>query len=296
MIFLTNPELLESFDETGFEVDQGKDAVKGLHAKEFTGTLSKSGKQQFTVDRKALTTHTSLHVTGIGGSTADGNAIRSGFIMPGKSHNEETHLDVNHRGNVVADHRPTAPHLFAKDGKPLPAAVTANGKGGMDDDMDMWLLFNVILPTFENKPSVEVRQEPSWRNEPDNPFRRSDSADETLCFGDKDQHGPGTMRARPPVVICDGHSSHLTARMLDALHDLSTAELDGVKCTGRIKTIGLVLRVPRSSHWSCAACATLVPLDAGRGRRQLQRHQARVGLGKGKRFWTKLPWREPRKR
>ena len=44
MIKITHPELMMSFDETGFDVDQNKDSSKGIHVREDTGEKTKQGK------------------------------------------------------------------------------------------------------------------------------------------------------------------------------------------------------------------------------------------------------------
>ena len=129
----------------------------------------------------------------------------------------------------------------------------ANGKGGMSDKMATWLLFDAFIPTFEDTPSLNeeftVLEEPAWRCDKDNPFRRSNFADDVLCKGNVEKRGPGTTRLRAPVIVCDGHSSHLTVELLEAMADMQQfAILDGKKCTGKIKRMSLILRVPHSSH------------------------------------------------
>ena len=216
-----------------------------------TGEKTRAGKDGYTVDRVTKSTHASLRMTGVGGSTADGKSIRSAFIFPGATVNREFYEDIDHRNKVTKDLRPET-GLF-KDGKPVRSMVAAHGKGGMSDKMANWLLFDVFIPTFEDASGVgelfAVKEEPAWRLDEDNPFCRSDSADQTLWLGNKDKYGPGTMRKRCPVVVCDGHSSHLTCELLDAMADLTTAVSDeGVPYSGKIPSIALVSRVPHSSH------------------------------------------------
>jgi len=73
MVYITHPALLMSFDETGFDLDQGEDTTRGIHVKERTGRLNDNGTEEIVVNRITKVTHSSLRVTGVGGSTADGN-------------------------------------------------------------------------------------------------------------------------------------------------------------------------------------------------------------------------------
>ena len=131
----------------------------------------------------------------------------------------------------------------------------ANGKGGMSDKMAMWLLFNAFIPTFEDTPSLNeeftVLEEPAWRHDKDNPFRRSNSADDVLHKGNVEKCGPGTTRLRAPVIVCDGHSSHLAVELLEAMANMQQfVILDGKK--------HLPLRT------SPAQCPAFCPLHASR--------------------------------
>ena len=247
-IYITHADLIMSFDETGFDMNQTKDGGHGIHTKSPTGRMKKRGGRQVRMSRYTLAAHTASRVTGLGGSLASGESIIPGFVFPGQQHDYRW---CEEKGVPPEDHVPCSSIVDPKTHKKIPAVVTANGKGGMDNSMTPWLLLEVVLPTFEHSPSVgqefTMPEEPAWRYDTSHPFCRSDTADETL-YGGRDDTGalrrpPGSIQKRYPTCITDGHSSHLTQWLFAALQDLKAAGY-----LGPIEKLGFVLRPPHTTH------------------------------------------------
>ena len=240
MIHITHPDLIMSFDETGFDMNQTKDGGHGIHSKKPTGKMKKKGGVQMRSSRHTLASHNQSHVTGLGGSLASGDSIIPGFIFPGTGYDRRWTWEAT----VPAEqHVPCSSIIDPETHRKMPGKVVANGKGGMDNGMAKWLLLEIILPTFEHSKSVgttfKMPVEPAWRFDKNNPFCRSDTADETLCS----RGAAGTIQTRYPTCITDGHSSHLTQWLFAALQDLKAAG-----CEGPIERLGFILRPPHTSH------------------------------------------------
>ena len=239
MIFITHPDLILSFDETGFNLGQAGDGAHGIHTKTDTGKMKKSGGKLRAMNRYTVAAHSSTHVTGVGGSLANGDAMRPGFINAGKTYDERWTCNDRFTFETCV---PCSNIVDEATGNKLTPSIIGNGKGGMDNSLSLWVLLELLLPTFERSPSInqdfKVKAEPAWRYE-EGPFKRSATADQTL-------HGQGPVgstRQRYPTAITDGHGSHLTLELLEAVNDLSTTAY-----TGPIKRIGLVLRPPHTTH------------------------------------------------
>ena len=249
MIIWVNPDLVLSFDETGLDMNQTKDGGHGMHTKSGSGKMKKKGGEKMVTHRYTLATHTASRVTGVGGSLADHNSIIPAFIFPGKG----IELKWCSEGDAkpAGKHLPCSSLIDPETHERLMARVTANGKGGMDNSMTKWLLFDVLLPTFEQSKSVgttfKMPEEPEWRHDTSHPFSRSDTADETLCGGrdasNQWRRPPGSMQPCYPTAITDGHGSHLTAWLFEALQDLKKAGH-----AGPVERLGFVLRPPHTTH------------------------------------------------
>ena len=219
----------------GLDMNQTKDGGHGIHTKSASGKLKKKGGEKMTMNRYTLATHTASRVTGVGGSRADCESIIPAFIFPGRGY--ELRWCSEGPDKPAGKRLPCSSLVDPDTHERMMAKVTANGKGGMDNSMTEWLLFDVILPTFEQSKSVGTKfkmpDEPSWRHDTSHPFSRSETADETLHGGkdesDEWRRPPGSMQTCYPTAITDGHGSHLTAWLFEALQDLKKAG-----CTGPI--------------------------------------------------------------
>ena len=133
------------------------------------------------MSRYTLAAHSASRVTGVGGSLASGDSIIPGFIFPTKCHDCRW---CEEKDVPPGDRIPCSSIVDPETHKKIPGAVTANGKGGMDNSMATWLLLEIVLPTFERSPSVgqqfTMPAEPAWRHDTSHPFCRSETADETL--------------------------------------------------------------------------------------------------------------------
>eukprot|EP00037_Helgoeca_nana_P002250 m.32736 g.32736 ORF g.32736 m.32736 type:complete len:902 (+) comp12457_c0_seq1:107-2812(+) len=232
MIHITHPDLIASFDEAGLLLCQDNDSNTGVHQK---GT-----------DGQSTTNKGGGRASGVGGSKLSGESLIPGFVTPGNSYDprwvfREDPLDGDDTEFFMPNSR-----IFDKGtNRPIPGQVIASGKGGMSTDMGVWAFKMLFLPSLATSPSVGTEfvmpEEPAWRFKTDHPFTRSDSADETLYTDGE----AGKMRTRCPMVVCDGHGSHLTSEVLNLLLDPAS----GMATLGTtMRRCHLVLRPPHTSQ------------------------------------------------
>ena len=129
-ILITKPGRIISFDETRVEMDMTK--------------ASKSKKERTIVDKKApqidrqdsLAAKGGISGTGVGGSTANGRTLPALFIFSG--------------GGLKPEHCTPSPDSgFIDDsGRMHQAKFTANQKGGVDSDVAVQYMRDVIVPAF----------------------------------------------------------------------------------------------------------------------------------------------------
>jgi hypothetical protein len=130
-IIITKPDRLISFDETRVEMDMTK-ASKAKQERTLVDKMSPPDERNEVLAHKG-----GLNGTGVGGSAACGNTLPALFILAG--------------GGLTPAHTKPSPDCdyFDGDGRMITAKFTANKKGGVDTDIGVQYLSQVIAPVFQ---------------------------------------------------------------------------------------------------------------------------------------------------
>ena len=129
-VFITKPSRILSFDETRVELDM----TKGSKAKKERTLIDKTVPARDAQDSLAF--KGGISGTGVGGSTVDGRTLPALFILAG--------------GGLRPEHCTPSPDcdFLDAEGRLLRARFTSNAKGGVDAEIGVQYVRDVLLPAF----------------------------------------------------------------------------------------------------------------------------------------------------